>query len=287
MIKYEEPLYRPPWEAYSLIFQITIGCATNKCKFCGMYKGKKFRIRPLEEILEEIRSVPEQYRSEIKHIFLADGDALIYPYDRLITILETLSTTFPHLERVSSYVSPISIKYKTDDQLRQLKAHKLDLGYYGLESGDNVTLENVSKGFTSEEMRDLAIRVREAGMTLFVSAILGLAGKERSLEHARATAEWINAVNPEYFTLLTLFESNNEEYLRSIQLCSRGDIMLEALELVKNMHPSNTELSSIHASNFVNIEGIYPQDREKIIQNLELDIQKAQSNPEFWNEIIT
>lgn len=275
MIKYEEPLYRPPREAYSLIFQITIGCATNKCKFCGMYKGKKFRMRPLEEILEEIRSIPERYRGEIRNVFLADGDALIYPYPKLLTILETLAETFPNLEQVSSYASPISIQHKTDEELKSLREHKLSMVYFGLESGDDVTLKNVEKGFTSEQMKNLALRVKQAEITLFVSAILGLPGKERSLEHARATAEWVNAVNPDYFTLLTLFESNNGDYMRSIEECSEDDIMREALELVRHLHPTgNMEISSNHISNYVNISGIYPRDREKIIEEVEAQTEK-------------
>ncbi len=284
-IKYVEPLFRPPSEANSLIFQITIGCSRNKCTFCGMYKGKHFRIRPVDEILAEIESVPAHYRAGIRRVFLADGDALVYPMMGLVIILEALSATFPSLNRVGAYASPVSIDGKSAEELEQLKNLKLGVLYFGLESGDEATLATVDKGYGTEDMALLALKARNAGIKLSVTAILGLAGKVRSLEHARATAAWVNRVNPEYFSLLTMFHRHNESFIKGLQLCDHRTLMFEVLEMVRNLNPSKTILRSNHVSNFLNLAGSYPKDRERLIQDVESAISVAEKTPGFLEKI--
>jgi len=284
-IRYEEPLFRPPSEANSLIFQITVGCSRNKCTFCGMYKGKPFRIRPVEEILDEITSVPERYRPAIRRVFLADGDALIYPMAGLVKIMEALSATFPNLNRVGSYASPVSLDHKSPEELEQLKALKLGVLYFGLETGDVETLAAIDKGYDPDEMAELALKARNAGIKLSVTAILGLAGKGRSLEHARATAQWVNRVNPEFFSLLTMFHRHNEDFLRGIELCSRRELLAEALEIVTNLHPQRTILRSNHVSNFLNLAGSYPKDRQRLIEDVETAIARGELIPGFMDEV--
>lgn len=285
MPHYVEPLFRPPSEARSLIFQITIGCSQNQCRFCGMYKGKAFHIRPLPEILKEIYEIPASYRSRIDRVFLADGDAIVYPFDDLCTILDALSVTFPALTRVSSYASPKSLTTKSPSQLAQLRARQLKILYFGLESGDDDTLLNVNKGFTSDRMAELASMARDAGMKLSVTAILGLAGRERSLQHARATAEWVNRVNPEYFSLLTMFHRHNDDFVRSLKQCTRRELMLETREMLNNLHPAKTILRSNHVSNFLNLAGSYPKDRERLIENVDTALITAADRPGFLDEV--
>jgi radical SAM superfamily enzyme YgiQ (UPF0313 family) len=285
MPRYIEPLFRPPSEARSLIFQITIGCSQNKCRFCGMYKGKSFHIRPLREILEEIVGIPASYRSRIDRVFLADGDALVYPFDDLCTILDTLVSTFPGLTRISSYASPNSLTTKTSEQLALLRAKRLKILYFGLESGDDATLVAINKGFESGRMADLARMAREAGMKLSVTAILGLAGSGRSLQHAQATAEWINRVNPEYFSLLTMFHRHNDEFVRSLQQCTRRELMLEAREMLLHLHPAKTILRSNHVSNFLSLSGSYPKDRERLIADVNIALKHAGQRTGFLDEV--
>lgn len=285
MPRYVEPVFRPPSEARSLIFQITIGCSQKQCSFCGMYKGKSFRIRPVEEILEEISELPFSYRSRFEKVFLADGDALVYPFEGLVTILDALAAAFPRLNRVAAYASPKSLTTKSPDQLLPLREKKLGILYLGLESGDDPTLLSINKGYTSAEIAKLASMARKAGITLSVTAILGLAGKGRSLEHARATAEWVNLVNPEYFSLLTLFHRHNEDFINSLDRCSHGELMLEALEVLRNLHPEQTILRSNHVSNFLNLAGCYPKDRERLISDMETAIARAQTIPGFFDAV--
>lgn len=282
---YEEPLFRPPSEARSLIFQITVGCSQNSCTFCGMYKNKRFRIRTVEEILDEINAIPDHYRHAVDRVFLADGDAIVYPFEGMVTILDALATTYPNLTRVGAYASPNSLTTKTDEQLACLREKRLRILYFGLESGDDGTLTAIRKGFTAEEMAQQAIKARQAGMKLSVTAILGLAGRDNSLDHARATAEWINLVNPEYFSLLTLFQRHNEDFVRSLRQCTRRELMLEAKEMLVHLHPAKTILRSNHVSNFLNLAGSYPKDRERLINDVDTALETASGYPGFLDGI--
>ena len=285
MPRYVEPLFRPPSEARSLIFQITVGCSQNACTFCGMYKGKSFRIRPVDEILAEIAEIPEHYRSAIARVFLADGDALIYPFAGLVTILDALSEAFPRLTRVGAYASPNSLTGKMSEQLQTLRERKLRILYFGLESGCDVTLTRIRKGFTAEIMAQQALKAREAGMKLSVTAILGLAGRGSSLDHARATAAWVNRVNPEYFSLLTLFHRHNEEFVRALDQCTHRDLLLEMRELLTHLSPHHTILRSNHVSNFLELAGSYPKDRERLIRDVDAALEAAARYPGFLDAL--
>ena len=285
MPKYVEPLFRPPSEARSLIFQITIGCSQNHCTFCGMYKAKRFMLKPLDEVLAEIDAIPRQFRSYVDRVFLADGDALVYPTEGLATILDRLAETFPGLTRVGAYASPNSLTTKDASELELLREKRLRIIYFGLESGDETTIAAVNKGFSAERMAELCLKARDAGMKLSVTAILGLAGRGRSLEHARATAAWVNRVNPEYFSLLTLFYRHNDDFIRTLDQCSRGELLTEARELVTHLNPSRTILRSNHVSNFLVLAGSYPKDRERLIASVDAAITQTRRFPGSWDEI--
>ena len=285
MPTYVEPLFRPPSEARSLIFQITVGCSQNHCAFCGMYKMKQFRVRPVTEICAEIDAIPPRFRPHVDRVFLADGDALVYPFDGLKTILDRLAAAFPNLTRVGSYASPASLTTKSPEELALLRDKRLRILYFGLESGDDATLAAVTKGYDGETMAVLAEKARAAGMKLSVTAILGLAGRERSLEHARATAAWVNRVNPEYFSLLTLFHRHNEAFVRGLVQCNRGELLREARELVAHLRPEKTILRSNHVSNFLMLSGSYPKDRERILAQVDGAMARAAEIPGYLDEV--
>jgi len=252
-----------------------------------MYKGKQFRVRPVDEILAEIREIPLHYRSRIDRVFLADGDALVYPHNGLVTILDTLAATFPGLTRVASYASPNSLATKNPGQLSNLREKRLRILYFGLESGDDDTLAAIGKGYDSETMASLAIKARDADMKLSVTAILGLAGSQRSMEHARSTAAWVNRVNPEFFSLLTLFHRHNDAFFRTLGQCTHRELMLEARELLTHLNPDRTILRSNHVSNFLELAGSYPKDRERLIADIDAAIDRAAATPGFLDEVPT
>jgi radical SAM superfamily enzyme YgiQ (UPF0313 family) len=282
---YNEPVFRPPAEANSLIFQATIGCSHNRCGFCGMYKMKTFHLRPLQEILAEIELVPENHRDGIKRVFIGDGDGLIYPQAELIAVLDALSAAFPNLNRVAAYASPNSLTIKTPEELQELQQKKLRILYFGLESGDAETLKLVEKGYTAEEMLTQCRKAQDAGLKLSITAILGLAGRKRSAEHAAATATWINALSPRYFSLLTLIRAHNEQFFRLIEPLSNGEVLEEALAMVRHLEPQGTILRSDHVSNILHLAGSYPKDRDKIIAHAENVLEDGRSHPEWFNRV--
>lgn len=285
MPTYVEPVFRPPSEARSLIFQITIGCSQNHCAFCGMYKMKRFALKPVEEVCAEIDGIPSRYRPHVDRVFLADGDALVYPFAGLCAILDRLAGAFPNLTRVGSYASPNSLTTKSVEELRTLREKRLRILYFGLESGDDATLAVVNKGFTAEEMAREACKAREAGMKLSVTAILGVAGRGRSREHARATAAWVNRVNPEFFSLLTLFRRHNEEFIDSLEQCTRRELLAEARELLTHLSPQRTILRSNHVSNFLELAGSYPKDRERLVTAVEEAIARLERIPGYLDQV--
>ncbi|NCO50560.1 MAG: radical SAM protein [Deltaproteobacteria bacterium] len=279
---YNQPLFRPPSEAQSLIFQITLGCSHNNCTFCGMYKMKNFALRKVDEVAAEIAAIPAPHRARVQRIFLADGDALVYPQAGLVAILDLLAENFPALTRVAAYASPNSLTTKSVENLRLLREKKLRILYFGLESADDATLKLVNKGFDSAQMLAECEKAKAAQIKLSVTAILGLAGRQRSHEHALATAEWVNALSPEYFSLLTMFRRHNDAHFELIAQLSNGEVMEEAVEIVRNLHPHKTILRSNHVSNLFNLAGSYPKDREQIIAQAEMALVEAKRHPNWY-----
>ena len=284
-LRYEEPVFRPPSEAKSLILQITVGCSQNQCRFCGMYKMKKFRCRPVEELTAEITQLPEALKAHVRRVFLADGDALVYSQGGLVEILNTLNHQLPNLTRVGTYASPRSLTGKSEEDLRALFEKKLKIIYFGLESGDDETLKLADKQYGSQQMLELCKKARRAGLKISVTAILGLAGSARTKEHAKATAEWVNALSPEYFSLLTMFRRHNDDYFKMIEPLTNGQVLEEALAIVSKLQPERTILRSNHVSNILNLSGSYPKDRLRLISHAEMALAEGRKNPSWFNQI--
>jgi len=282
---YLEPVFRPPSEARSLILQITIGCSQNTCRFCAMYKSKQFQCRSVAAVLQDLQQVPTAHRAYVRRVFLADGDALVYPQSGLLRILDALGEMFPNLSRVGAYASPNSLTGKSVEDLRQLGGRKLRVLYFGLESGDDETLKLCRKGYTASGMLELCRKARSGGMKLSVTAILGLAGQERSAEHALATAAWVTDLSPEYFSLLTMFRRGNDDYFRLIKPLSNGQVIEEALAIVEHLAPERTILRSNHVSNVLQLAGSYPKDRERIIAQARAGLEAARQDPAWYRLI--
>ena len=166
-----------------------------------------------------------------------------------------------------------------------MRRNKLRIIYFGLESGDAQTLELVNKGYGPDAMLALCRKAQAAEMKLSITAILGLGGQERSCEHAAATAEWINQLSPEYFSLLTLFQRHNDDFFKQITPLTRGQVLEESLAMVRQLRPHRTILRSNHVSNLLALAGTYPKDRQRLIETAETALQKARSHPQWFNEI--
>ena len=202
-LRYEGDVYRPPSEAGSLILQVTIGCAHNRCTFCTMYKNKKYRARDISEIFADI-DYAASLVPHTRRIFLADGNALVLETERLVRILDRLNNSFPFLERVGIYSNPQDLLGKEIEELAALKKYKLGMIYLGVESGSTAVLDAVKKGVKPAQIVAGARKVKQSGIPLSLTVINGLAGKEGTIEHAGETARLVSEIDPEYLGLLTL-----------------------------------------------------------------------------------
>ena len=290
-MRYEGTVYRPPSEAGSLIIQLTIGCARNTCTFCNMYKDKKFRIRPLEEVVEDLEMARSYYsRIQVRRIFLADGDALIVKTEELLYIIDKCREIFPEVERISVYGAPKDILHKTPEELSRLKAAGLDMVYMGLESGADEVLQEVKKGVTAAEMIEAGKKVRAAGMVLSMTVISGLGGKKLWREHALGSAKVISAIKPEYVGFLTLMiEPGTEMYDQynrgEIELLTPHEVLDETELFIRSVDAEGTMFRSNHASNYIPLGGTLNADREKILGQIAASRQKSKFRPDVFRGI--
>lgn len=264
-MKYEGVVIRPPSEADSLILQVTVGCSHNKCIFCPAYKAKRFRIKSFGEIRDDIdeASIHEQH---LRRVFLADGDALIIPQQRLLEIINYLNEKFPKLTRIGIYGNAKSILKKSIEQLKELKENKLSFIYLGIESGDEETLKNVHKGITYEKMVEAAKRVKEASIKLSVTVLLGLAGTERSAIHAKETARILTDIQPDYIGALTLMIPPEAPLYSMVEegkfeLPSPFELLQELRIMIAESDLHNCLFFSNHASNYLPVKARLPKDK--------------------------
>ncbi|NMB08871.1 MAG: B12-binding domain-containing radical SAM protein [Tissierellia bacterium] len=272
-MRYEGRLYRPPSEAYSLIVQATIGCSHNKCTFCSMYKEDKFRIRPTEEIIEDLLLGRKHYK-KIKRVFLADGDALIIKTEELVKILQAIKNIFPECERVGIYGSPKSILLKTKEELDELRDLGLGIIYLGLESGSDKILKDIKKGVNSKEMIEAGKKIKDSNIKSSVTLISGIGGKENSIEHALESARVLNAMEPDYIGLLTLLLEEGTELYEDVkngkfQILNPKEVLIETKNLVENLEIDNCIFRSNHASNYLSLRGTLMEDKELILKQIE------------------
>ena len=262
---YSEPLFRPPADAYSLIVQVTEGCAYNRCLFCPMYKGKKFRIYSPEEIAAHLHELRSVYGPDHTRVFLADGDALVMDTDDFIAAVEQVRGVFPAARRFSTYGSVFSLADKTTEDLLKLKAAGLRTIYLGIESGDEETLRRVGKYMETARMVELCRRAVEAGLNLSVMVVVGLGGRSRSRIHAEASARLVNQIGPSHTSLLSLLLAHTplaaDPDYRDFGL---EDYFSEVATFVAAIE-CRTIFRANHASNPVALEGVLPRHRERIL----------------------
>ena len=268
-MEYEGIVIRPPSEAESLILQVTLGCSHNRCTFCPTYKGRRFRVKDLDRIKEEIDEMATY--GPFRKVFLADGDALIIPQDKLIAILQCLKEKLPGLRRVGIYGNAKSILRKSVEQLRALKALKLGIVYLGVETGDQALLEKVRKGASYGQMVEAGRRVKEAGITLSTTVLLGLGGLEHGQQHALATAKILSDIDPDFASALTLMVVPGtplHEEMKSgrFQLPAPFQLLEELGTVIAHARFTNCYFTSNHASNYLPIKARLPRDKEAVVR---------------------
>lgn len=289
-MRYYGSVYRPPSEARSLIVQVTYGCSHNTCAFCSMYKEKRFRVRPLEEVLEDFRMARQVYR-HVEKVFLADGDALVRKASELYVILDAVRELFPECRQVTSYASPASIRIRTEEELRTLREKGLVMAYMGLESGSDEVLALMRKGHPVSEIIEMGQKIRNSGIALSVTAITGLGGPDLLESHAVETAKALNAMNPEYIGMLTLMvepETPLWDWVHEgkFRLLTQPQVLEETRLLVENLDSPGSVFRMNHASNYLSLRGTLNQDKAAMLADIgraEQDLSRLK--PESWRAL--
>ncbi len=277
-MQYEGRIIRPPSEARSLLLQATVGCSHNRCTFCGAYKQKRFRIKTSEEIETDIREAGATLRG-VERVFLCDGDALIIPQKRLLGILRSIRESINGVERIGTYANAKSILRKNREELVALKDEGLRIVYLGVETGSEEVLRRIRKGVTYEQMVEAGRRVKQAGITLSVTALLGIGGIELSAEHAKETARILTDLDPDYTGVLTVMVIPGtplHDDIRSGAFVLPGtfDLLGELRVIVAATRFTDCFFTSNHASNYLPIRARLPADREKLLGILDGVIEK-------------
>jgi len=271
-MRYDSDLiYRPPGEWRSYLLQCTIGCSHNKCTFCAMYKEKQFRIRPLEEILEDIDMARDYYGPGVERVFLMDGDAIVMKTEQLLKILEKLYHNFPNLQKVTTYAGPKSTLSKSMTELKELRAAGLTRAYLGVESGSDAVLAAINKGCTAAQMLKAGQNLVEAGIDLWAILILGLTGQDGDWEeHVLSSAKIINDMKPRHLSAMTFAPAKGTQLGEDVlagrfKVCTPDQILEECRLLVEHLNVDPLHFTSNHASNYLPLKGGLPEDKEKFL----------------------
>ena len=283
---YEGNIIRPPSEANSILLQVTVGCSRNKCTFCGTYAGERFKIKPDSIIMEDIAFAARHCKRQ-RRVFLCDGDALIIPQKRLLNILKEIEKQLPWVTRVGLYANAKALKMKTDEELKELKAHGVGIVYMGLETGDDVTLKKINKGATAAQMIAMGRKAKKAGFKLSVTVLLGIAGPQRSQIHANETGKVISEMDPDYVGALSLmlipetplhqdYVSGEFHLIDPPEMLAELRTMIAATDLTRGLFHAN------HASNYLPIKARFPKDKQRTLQLIDEALKgKVPLKPEY------
>ena len=285
-MRYIGNIFRPPSEADSLLLQATIGCSHNRCTFCAMYRDKQFRVRRLEDVLEDIAAAREYHGPDVRRVFLCDGNALILPTPHLLRILNALERAFPDLQRVGVYANARDLVSKSVDELQELVRHRLSLFYLGLESGSDAILRQIDKGATADEMIAGVRHGMAAGMKSSVIFLLGLGGRKLWQENAVESARAVSQMNPNYLSALTMTVVPGTPLARQLksgefELPEPAEFAAELKLFLEQVDVKATVFRSNHASNYVPLDGRLPRDKERLVAELAEAIKLHRFKPEY------
>ncbi len=274
MLEYDAPLYRPPSEARSTIFQVTLGCSFNECSFCDMYRSKEYRERPWDDVKSEI-DLMARHMPETRRVFLADGDALNLDADYMVRIVKYIGEKFPNLERISCYAMPMNILKKTPEELEKMRNAGLAMLYLGIESGSDLILKKVTKGAVGSTIIRSVNKAKDAGYAMSCMIILGLGGRDNSKEHIRGTAHVINSCTPDYVGALTLYLENgikeefHAKFGEEFVPVSDDEALSELEDLVDSIDvKKDVVFRANHGSNAYMVKGTFPHDKGAMLEKI-------------------
>ncbi len=283
-------IIRPPSEANSILLQVTLGCSHNRCTFCGTYRQKKFSIKTDEIIFADIEFAREYCRRQ-NRLFLCDGDALVMPMRRLVPILERIRDRLPWVKRVGVYANSKSIKMKTAEELTALRQLGLKIAYMGVESGDNKVLDAICKGADAATMIAMGRKLKQAGIRVSVTVLLGLGGIRGSLDHARETGKVLTAMDPHFVGALSLMlipgtEMHDQYEKKEFILPGPKEMLGELGAMIAATSLTNGLFHANHASNYLPIRARLPRDKEKTLELISRALEgKIPLKPEYMRAL--
>ena len=271
---YEGQVYRPPSEAHSLILQTTTGCPYNNCDFCTMYKEKEFRIKSVKEIKNNIETLAKQYGNTHNSVFLADGNSILMKTEDLLEILNYLNQIYPNIERITTYGSAKYIVLKSLDEMKLLKEAGLSRIHTGMESGDQAVLKRINKGTNPEELVKAGRLVKDSDMELSEYYMVGVGGNKLTNQHAENSADVLNQINPDFIRLRTFIPMEGTELYKQyrdggLKLLNPHQALQEIKNLIKNLNGITSQVLSDHISNYWDINGKLPEDKQKMLKEID------------------
>jgi radical SAM superfamily enzyme YgiQ (UPF0313 family) len=281
-MRYEGPIYRPPSEADSLLIQATLGCPHNLCTFCMVYKsGVKFKVRLVAAIKTDLDEAAANYDSRVRTLFFPAGNTIAMPTASLVEICRYSYTCFPHLQRITVYGSSHYIRRKGADQLNTLAQAGLGRIHVGVESGDDVILTRIRKGATAIDHIAAGQLARAAGIEINAYVILGIGGQDRTESHAQQTARVINEMRPDVVRLRTFVPKVNTPLLEDVQagrfqMLSAHQVLAETMALISQI-TIPTLVASDHYTNYLDVAGQLPDDREAMLAKLRQALNRDES----------
>jgi radical SAM superfamily enzyme YgiQ (UPF0313 family) len=287
--EYDFPPFRPPSEANSLLLRVTRGCPWNRCAFCSMYKGTKFEIRPVEEVLGDIETAKDLYGGRVRTVFIGDSNSLVVKTEMLVKIMNALVSSFAHVERVTSYARAKTIAKKPLEDLIKIRQSGLNRLHVGLETGDRDLLKEIAKGATPEEMVEAGKKAKEAGFEYSLYVLLGIGGEEKWEQHARGTAGVLNQIDPHFIRVRTFIPQPNSSIYEAMTegrfQPPRPETILKETKLLLEKLQVTSQFLSDHISNLLPLHGKLPEDQKKMIQMIEQVLKGLAENDELREEM--
>jgi radical SAM superfamily enzyme YgiQ (UPF0313 family) len=260
-----------------------VGCPHNLCTFCIVYKsGVKFRVRQVTAIKADLDEAAANYGSWVRTLFFPAGNTIAMPTASLAEICRYSYTRFPRLQRITVYGSSHYIHRKGADQLNTLAQAGLGRIHVGVESGDDVILTRIRKGATATDHIAAGQLARAAGIAINAYVILGIGGQERTESHARETARVINEMHPDVVRLRTFVPKVNTPLLGDVQtgrfqMLSPHQVLAETLALLALINIP-TLVTSDHYTNYLDVAGCLPEDREAMLGKLRQALSRDESD---------
>lgn len=277
---YTGTIWRPPYEAYSLLIQVTAGCTHHSCKFCTLYEDLpfKFKLSPFSEIEQDLAEASKYYH-KVPRVFFTGANPFVLSTEKLKTLAKMVKEYFPKYETIGCFARITDITPKTVEELRGLRALGYDGITIGVETGDDEMLAFMNKGFQSKDTIEQCKKLETANISYNFFYLTGISGAGRAEIGAKETAKVFNQLHPRIIesSMLTIYK--NSELYEEIQKGnwreeSEIEKLIELKTLIENLKIT-TRIVTDGASNLIQVRGNLPKDKEKLIKHLQYQISNA------------